>query len=69
MFKLYGVFLKDFVNSPIIIDDKIVGYYQQKSKHPILKETPKALNIFVQDRVSTLKNDNLPLKELIKFIG
>lgn len=41
MYQLYGVFVKDMIKNPILIDKKIVGYNKQISKHPLFRGKPE----------------------------
>ncbi len=41
MFQLYGIFLRDMVNSPILLGKKLVGFNNNRSRHPLFRGKPE----------------------------
>lgn len=56
LFKMYGIFLNDLINNPIIINGKTLKVNRSKSNHPICKNKMKGFEHIIT-RESKLKGE------------
>ena len=42
LYRMYGIFLNDIVNNPIVLNGKLLKYNRKKSKHPVCRGKAQA---------------------------